>query len=41
MLLLDISAACAGFGYGITPGRSLIHSGMYRKIGRGAEPLPK
>ena len=29
---LDISAACAGFGYGITLARSLIHSGMYRKV---------
>ncbi|MCB0565139.1 MAG: ketoacyl-ACP synthase III [Phaeodactylibacter sp.] len=39
---LDISAACAGFGYGITLARSLIHSGMYRKIlVIGAETLTK
>ena len=39
---LDISAACAGFGYGITLARGLIHSGMYRKIlVVGAETLSK
>lgn len=39
---LDISAACAGFGYGITLARSLIHSGMYRKVlVVGAETLTK
>lgn len=39
---LDISAACAGFGYGITLARSMIHSGMYRKVlVVGAETLTK
>ena len=39
---LDISAACAGFGYGLTLARSLIRSGMYRKILLvGAETLTK
>lgn len=39
---LDISAACGGFGYGITLAKSLIESGMYRKIlVIGAETLTK
>lgn len=29
---LDISAACAGFGYGIVLAKSFINSGMYRKV---------
>jgi 3-oxoacyl-[acyl-carrier-protein] synthase-3 len=28
---LDISAACAGFGYGIVLAKGLIESGMYKK----------
>jgi len=39
---LDISAACAGFGYGITLAKALIESGMHRKIlVIGAETLTK
>jgi 3-oxoacyl-[acyl-carrier-protein] synthase-3 len=39
---LDISAACAGFGYGIVLAKGLIESGMYKKIlVVGAETLSK
>ena len=39
---LDISAACAGFGYGIVLAKSLINSGMYKKVlVLGAETLSK
>ncbi len=39
---IDISAACAGFGYGITLAKALIESGMHRKIlVIGAETLSK
>jgi len=39
---LDISAACAGFGYGIVMAKSLVTSGMYRKVlVVGAETLSK
>lgn len=39
---LDISAACAGFGYGIVLAKSLVNSGMYRKVlVVGAETLSK
>lgn len=39
---LDISAACAGFGYGLVLAKSLINSGMYKKVlVLGAETLSK
>jgi len=39
---IDISAACAGFGYGINLAKALIESGMHRKVlVIGAETLSK
>ncbi len=39
---LDISAACGGFGYGLTLAKGLIGSGMYKKIlVIGSETLTK
>lgn len=39
---LDISAACGGFGYGLTLAKGLIGSGMYKKIlVVGSETLTK
>lgn len=39
---LDISAACAGFGYGLSLAKGMIESGMHRKVlVIGAEALSK
>ncbi|MEQ8705694.1 MAG: ketoacyl-ACP synthase III [Phaeodactylibacter sp.] len=39
---LDISAACAGFGYGVSLAKGMIESGMHRKVlVIGAEVLSK
>lgn len=39
---MDVSAACAGFGYGVVMAKSLIASGMYRKVlVIGSETLSK